>query len=102
MRARGRDRRAAGPAAFPYLSCRQERGGEFFVELEEELHALAVGMEGFGAVTFLHGAIQFGMGLDEFGRHGERVVKVGESAGFMGGRRGDESLTIGILLGFRF
>ena len=40
-------------------------------------------MEGFGAVTFLHGAIQLGMGLDEFGRHGERVVKVGQRAGFI-------------------
>ena len=47
------------------------------------------------------GAIQFGVGWHQFRRHGERVVKVGERAGFCR-RRGDESLTSGIPLGCRF
>ena len=72
------------PAGFGLGRGGQERGGELFVKAEQILHPLAVGLEGFGAVTFLHRAIQLGVSLDEFGRHGERVVKVGEGAG--GGR----------------
>ena len=48
------------------------------VEAEEELDALAVGGEGFGAVAALDGAVEALVGLDEFGGHEERVVKLGE------------------------
>ena len=44
---------------------RQQRGGELFVEAEEVFDALAVGVEGFGAVALLDGAIEFGVGLGE-------------------------------------
>ena len=59
----------------------QERRGELFVKGKKEFHALAVGVERFGAIAFLHGAIQFGVGAEQFGRHGERIVKVGECGG---------------------
>jgi hypothetical protein len=48
-----------------------------FVKGEEEFDAFAVGVEGFGAVAFFDGAVEFGMGFDECGRHGEWIVKVG-------------------------
>jgi hypothetical protein len=51
------------------------------LKTKEIFHSLAVGLKGFGAVTFLHGAIQFRVGLHQFGRHGERIVKVGQRAG---------------------
>ena len=38
--------------------------------------------EGFGALIFLDGAIQFCVGFDQRRRHGERIVKVGERGGF--------------------
>ena len=36
-----------------------EQGDKFFVEGEEECDAFAVGVEGFGAVAFFDGAIEF-------------------------------------------
>ena len=62
-----------------------ERGGEFFVEGEEVFHARAVGGEGFAAVAAIHGPVERGVGGGEGGRHGERVVKVGEGGGGEGG-----------------
>ena len=56
----------------------EERGGELFVEAEEVFDAFAVGVEGLGAVAFLDGAIEFGVGLGEKHGHGERVVKIGQ------------------------
>ncbi len=41
---------------------------------------MAVGVERFGAVTFLDGAVEFRMGFGQSGWHGERVVKIGERA----------------------
>ena len=56
----------------------EERGGEFFVEGEEEFDALAVGGKGFRAVAAIHGTIQFGVGLDQGGRHRQWVVEIGQ------------------------
>lgn len=41
--------------------------------------ALAVVVEGLRAIAEVHGAVKCSMGFDERGRHGERVVKIGES-----------------------
>src|SRR5436190_10050398 len=68
----------AGGAASRGWRDGQEGGGQFFVEGEKVFDALAVGVEGFGAVAFFDGAIQFGVGFEQFGRHGEGIVKVGE------------------------
>ena len=57
---------------------RQKRGGEFFVESEKEFDALAFAVEGLRAVAMINGAVEVGVGFDEGGRHGERVVKIGE------------------------
>jgi hypothetical protein len=37
------------------------------VERKKEFHALAVGVERFEAIAFLHGAIQLGVSADQFG-----------------------------------
>ena len=63
----------------------QQGRGEFFVKGKQKFHALAVGLEFFRAVAEVHGAVQGGMGLGERGRHGERVVKVGERGVFCSG-----------------
>ena len=71
-----------------------EGGGELFVQGEEVLDAVAVALEGLGAVTAAHGAVERGMGLGENGRHGQRIVKIGEGgigkllAGVQNGLRG--------------
>lgn len=51
------------------------------VEGEEEFDAGAVVGEGGGAVGAVNGAVEFVVGFDEFGGHGQRVVEVGERAG---------------------
>ena len=56
----------------------EERGGEFFVEREEVFDALAVVVEGLRAIAEVDGAVEFGVGFDERGRHGQRIVEVGE------------------------
>jgi hypothetical protein len=44
---------------FLFCAFADERGCEFLVKGEEKFDALAVGTEGFGAVAFLDGAVQF-------------------------------------------
>ena len=58
----------------------QERRGELLVEAEKKFHALAVGIEFFRTVTFLHGAVEFRMGVVQFRRHGVGIVQVGQRA----------------------
>jgi hypothetical protein len=66
-------------AASDFLGGREKGGGEFFVEGEEVFDALAVVVEGLRTITEVDGAVEFGVGFDEGWRHGERIVKVGES-----------------------
>jgi formylmethanofuran:tetrahydromethanopterin formyltransferase len=54
--------------------CREQGGGEFFIECEEELYALAVVRERLRAIAEVNGAVQFGVGFDESGRHRQWVV----------------------------
>src|SRR5664279_3388319 len=54
----------------------QQRGRQLFVEAEKVFHALALAGEGLGAVTQIHGPIQFRMGFDQRGRHRERVIQI--------------------------
>ena len=68
---------------------RQQRRGQFFIEGEKEFHALTVAVELFRVVAEVHGAIQFGVGAEQFGRHSERIVKVGEGALSARGAGGD-------------
>lgn len=77
----------AAPTALPVATAffcfggGEQGGGKFFVEREKEFDALAVGLEFFRAIAEVNGAIQFRVRLGERGRHGERVVKVGERGG---------------------
>lgn len=57
----------------------EERGGELFVEGEEVFDALTVVVEGLRTIAEFDGAVEFGVGFDERGRHGKRIVEVGES-----------------------
>ncbi len=57
--------------------CRQQ-AGELLVALEQEFDPLCVAGEGGFAVADVHGAVEGLMGFDQCGRHGERVVEVGE------------------------
>ena len=52
--------------------------GEFFIEGEEVFDALAVVFERLRAVTAVHGAVEGGVGFDQRGRHGQRIVEVGQ------------------------
>ncbi len=45
---------------------------------EEEFDALAVAGEGVVAIAAVHGAVEVLVGFEQVGRHGQRVVKVGE------------------------
>ena len=56
----------------------EEKRGQLLVGGEEVFDAFAVGVEGFGAVAFLDGAIGVGVGLGERGGHGQQVVKIGQ------------------------
>lgn len=56
----------------------QERSSELFVKREEVLDALAVVVKGLRAVTKVNRAIERGVSLHERGRHGQRVVKIGQ------------------------
>ena len=82
--ATGRPRSSASPPGTG-ASSRGERRGEFFVEGEKVLHAVAVAGESFAAVAPINSFIERGVGCSEGGRHGQRVVKVGE--GWRRGRR---------------
>ena len=57
---------------------REQRGGELFVEGEEEFNPFAVVGEGLGAVAAFDGAVEALVGFDEFGRHEKRVVELRE------------------------
>src|SRR3546814_8279411 len=70
----------------PGLGCR-EQGSQGLVAFEQERHAFGVGGEfwGFAAGGFfggevggVHGLVELLVGLDQGGRHGQRVVEVGE------------------------
>ena len=61
-----------------FLGGGEEGGREFFVEGEEVFDALAVVVEGLRAIAEVDGAVEFGVGFDERGRHGQRIVEVGE------------------------
>ena len=61
-----------------FLGGGEEGGGEFFVEGEEVFDALAVVVERLGTVAEVNGAVEGSVGFDERGRHGQRIVKVGE------------------------
>ena len=50
----------------------------FFVEFEEEYHTAGFGGEGLGAVGEVDGPVEVVVGLDERGRHCQRVVEIGE------------------------
>lgn len=58
-----------------------EGGGQLFVKDEEEFHPLAFAGERVGAITLVHGAIQFLVRFLERGRRGERIVEIGERGG---------------------
>ncbi len=57
---------------------REKRGGELFVEGEEELDALAVAGEGFRAVASLDGAVETLVGVNQFCGHGQWIIELGE------------------------
>ena len=59
---------------------RRQQAGELLVAFEQKLHSLCVVGEGGFAVAGIHGAVESLMGFDQCGRHGERVVEVGERA----------------------
>jgi hypothetical protein len=64
----------AASAGASFLCGRKQRSGEFFVEGEEVFDALAVVVEGLRAIAEIDCAVEVGMGFDESGRHGERIV----------------------------
>lgn len=66
-------------AGFRLIEGSGEGGGEFFVEGEEEFNPFAVAVEGFLAVAKLNGAVEFGMGFLQCGRHGQGIVQIGEA-----------------------
>ena len=60
-----------------FFICRQQ-AGELLVALEQELNTLRIAGEGGFTVAGIHGAVEGLVGFDQRGRHGERVVEVGE------------------------
>jgi hypothetical protein len=54
----------------------RQRRGELLIKGEKIFNAMAVAGERFSPVTAVHGAVQFGMRLDQFGRHGHGIVKI--------------------------
>ena len=61
-----------------FLAGGNERRGQFFVEGEEVLDALAVGIERSRTVAEVNGAVELAVGFHQRGRHRQRVVKVGQ------------------------
>ena len=57
---------------------RRQQAGELLVALEQKLYALRVAAEHGFAVAGVHGVIQRLVRLHQCGRHGERVVEIGE------------------------
>jgi hypothetical protein len=55
-----------------------QQAGELLIALEQKLHALRVVGEGGLAVAGIHSAVDGLVGFDQCGRHGERIVEVGE------------------------
>lgn len=52
----------------------------FFVEFEEEDHAVGFGGEGLCAIREIDGLVEIVVRLDERRRHRQRVVEIGERA----------------------
>jgi len=64
--------------AFLWILLRWQQAGELLVAFKQEFHPLCVVGEGGFAVAGVYGAVEGLMGFDQRGRHGERVVEVGE------------------------
>lgn len=67
-----------GAAGSSFFGGGEQGGSEFLVEGEEVFDALAVVVEGLRTVAEVNGPVKRGVSFDERGRHGERVVEVGE------------------------
>ncbi|NCC02578.1 MAG: hypothetical protein EOM37_00800 [Proteobacteria bacterium] len=48
------------------------------VEFKEECHAVAVALKLLFAVGGINGGIEFLVSLDEFVRHGQRIIQIGK------------------------
>ena len=60
---------------------------EFFVEGKEMLDAFALAVEGAFAIESVNGAVILAVGFAKVGRHGVRVIKVGQRyTGMVGAR----------------
>ena len=51
---------------------------EGLIPLKQERHAVAVPAESLAGVCGVYGAVQLLVGIDQFSRHGARVVQVGQ------------------------
>ena len=58
----------------------RQQAGELPVAFEQEFNSLRIAGEGGFAVAGIHGAVEGLVGFDQCGRHGKRVVEIGERA----------------------
>lgn len=54
---------------------------ELLIAGEQEGDPLGLGLEALNAVSCVHGAVELLMGLEQNGRHGERIVEIGQGGG---------------------